>query len=518
VIQPRPAPVTLVPPHGGTLVDRFVTGDGAAALIARPARLPRLPLDARTAADLELIATGAASPLTGFVTQRDYAAILADSRLASGTVWPVPFTLAVDDDTRGRLSVGGEAALHDERGRLLGTIAIADLYARDPRDEWSAPGSLVGGDVDVLPLPADRPLARYRLTPRALRDAIAARGWKQVAGFATDAPIDRADEHRTKLALEISDGLVIHAHAGEPGRFDGYQGLLARSYPHARTILAAFPGAPRAAGPRELLLDAILRKNYGITRLIVSPDDAEVFDRFPQRDLGVAPLRLERPFHCRACDGFVSSRSCPHGPAARGAAPVTHDRGFILWFTGLSGAGKSTLAGAVARQLGALRRLEVLDGDEVRTHLSKGLGFSKEDRDVNIQRIAFVARTLAQHGVGVVTAAISPYADTRAQVRALAEARGIAFVEVYVNAKLESLVARDVKGLYKKALAGEVTHFTGVSDPYEPPTAPDVEVATDVESIDESVAKIVAALRARGLVPSAPGAGAAIHALAAKEP
>jgi adenylylsulfate kinase len=189
-------------------------------------------------------------------------------------------------------------------------------------------------------------------------------------------------------------------------------------------------------------------------------------------------------------------------------------RGFIVWFTGLSGAGKSTLAQALAKRIGGERRLEILDGDEVRTHLSKGLGFSREDRDTNIHRIGYVARTLARHGVGVVTAAISPYADTRAEVRRLAEENGVAVVEVFASAKLEALVARDVKGLYKKALAGEVAHFTGVSDPYEAPASPDVEVRTDIETVEESLEKIVAALRARGLLKAAAPNGHAAGARA----
>ena len=175
-------------------------------------------------------------------------------------------------------------------------------------------------------------------------------------------------------------------------------------------------------------------------------------------------------------------------------------RGFIVWFTGLSGAGKSTLAAGLAARLGAERPIEVLDGDEVRTHLSRGLGYSREDRDINVHRIAFVARLLARHGVGVVTAAISPYAATRREVRALAEREGIAFLEVFARAELATLVLRDVKGLYKKALAGEVPHFTGVSDPYEPPQEPDVTVRSDLETVDESLDRIVDALAARGLV------------------
>lgn len=177
-------------------------------------------------------------------------------------------------------------------------------------------------------------------------------------------------------------------------------------------------------------------------------------------------------------------------------------RGFIVWFTGLSGAGKSTLATAVATAL-APRPIEILDGDEVRTHLSKGLTFSREDRDTNVHLIAFVARLLASHGVGVITAAISPYRATRDEVRQLADDKGIAFVEVYASASLESLCERDVKGLYAKALAGELPHFTGISDPYEAPLAPDVIAYTDREPVATSVARIVDALRVRGLVTTA---------------
>jgi adenylylsulfate kinase len=174
--------------------------------------------------------------------------------------------------------------------------------------------------------------------------------------------------------------------------------------------------------------------------------------------------------------------------------------GVILWFTGLSGGGKSTLANAVGARLKGSVDVEILDGDEVRTHLSKGLGFTREDRDINVRRIGFVARLLARHGVFVITAAISPYAATRNEMRELAGAEGIPFVEVFVHAELDSLVKRDVKGLYKRALAGEIPHFTGVSDPYEPPTHPDVMVRTDLEPIDVSMATILQALLKRGIL------------------
>jgi len=175
--------------------------------------------------------------------------------------------------------------------------------------------------------------------------------------------------------------------------------------------------------------------------------------------------------------------------------------GFVIWLTGLSGAGKSTLAGRLEKELGAYgRSVEILDGDEVRTNLSAGLGFSKADRDTNIRRIGYVARLLARNGAGVITAAISPYREVRDEIAAQTPN----FVEVFVSCSLDELVKRDVKGLYKKALAGEIEHFTGVSDPYEEPLHPAVRVESDRESVEESVAKIMAELGRRGIIASAP--------------
>lgn len=172
--------------------------------------------------------------------------------------------------------------------------------------------------------------------------------------------------------------------------------------------------------------------------------------------------------------------------------------GFVLWLTGLSGAGKSTIAGLVAREL-ARRGVphELLDGDEVRQHLTKGLGFSRDDRDTNVLRVAWVAGLLARHGVGVVSAVISPYADTRRRAREMAPN----FIEVFVDAPVEECARRDVKGLYAKAMAGQIDNFTGVSDPYEPPTDPDVHLRTDRQDPDESVAAVLRHLADRGLLP-----------------
>ena len=181
---------------------------------------------------------------------------------------------------------------------------------------------------------------------------------------------------------------------------------------------------------------------------------------------------------------------------------MADDTGFCLWFTGYSGAGKSTIANVVADELrNRGRRVELLDGDEVREHLSAGLTFSKTDRDINIRRIGWVAKVLARNGVAAITAAISPYRETRDEVRRLAAAEGIPFVEVHADASIDALVLRDVKGLYAKAITGEIAHFTGISDPYEPPHDPEIVAHTDRETVAASLGRIQSVLDARGLLP-----------------
>jgi adenylyl-sulfate kinase len=191
---------------------------------------------------------------------------------------------------------------------------------------------------------------------------------------------------------------------------------------------------------------------------------------------------------------FMSPLSIPV-PSERSFQSHRQPQGFTLWLTGLSGAGKSTIAHAVAAALRARQhKIEVLDGDEIREHLSKGLGFSREDRDTNVRRIAYVATLLARNGVGVITAAISPYRSVRDELRQSVPG----FLEVYVHASLTTCAARDVKGLYKKAFAGEIPHFTGVSDPYEPPLSPDLVIDTEHETVEQSVARVLALLGDQG--------------------
>ncbi|MEX0763196.1 MAG: adenylyl-sulfate kinase [Dehalococcoidia bacterium] len=184
-------------------------------------------------------------------------------------------------------------------------------------------------------------------------------------------------------------------------------------------------------------------------------------------------------------------------PSVETAARVGPSKGFVVWLTGLSGAGKSTLARSIEEPLlQAGMRVEVLDGDQVRQNLSRGLGFSREDRDINIRRIGYVARLLARNDVAVIVAAISPYREVRDEIRASVKD----FVEVYVKCSVEELIRRDTKGLYEKALRGEIKNFTGVSDPYEPPIDPEVTVDTELESLDAGAARVITVLKQQGLL------------------
>ncbi len=352
----------LVPPHGGTLVDRFVDEAEASRLRQEAATLPRIQLSGKQACDLEMIANGAFSPLTGFVKQADFQRICREMRLAGtstssaaeGTIWPIPIALAVDEATREQLQPGGRAALVHRDGTLLGVIDVEEVYPHDKELEVPSvyrttdtghPGVqavreegdwLVGGPVHVLTVvPEHEPGEQFtedRLRPAETREAFRGRGWRKVAAFQTRNPIHRAHEYLTKCAQELTDGLLIHPLVGEtkPGdipaevRMDCYRVLIDKYYVADRTLLSVMPAAMRYAGPREALLHALIRKNYGVSHFIVGRDHAGVgdyygtyeaqaiFDEVPAGELEIEPLRFEHAAWCNACESMVSGKTCPH--------------------------------------------------------------------------------------------------------------------------------------------------------------------------------------------------------------
>ncbi len=344
---------SLIAPHGGTLVNRIVDAARAKELTSSAASLPKVTLSAKQACDLEMIAIGAFSPLTGFVGEADYKSICTRMRLADGTVWPIPITLAVNDDVKATLKQGGQAALHHADGTLLAVMDVQEIYAHEKSleipnvfrtDDSAHPGVkavqdegnwLVGGPIHVLTVtPAREPgeqFTEFRLPPAETRKAFAARGWKTIAAFQTRNPIHRAHEYLCKCAQEICDGLLIHPLVGEtkPGdipadvRMNCYQVLIQNYFVPERTMLTVMPAAMRYAGPREAILHALVRKNYGCSHFIVGRDHAgvgnyygtydaqQIFDEFAADDIGIVPLKFEHAAYSRRAQGMVSAKTFP---------------------------------------------------------------------------------------------------------------------------------------------------------------------------------------------------------------
>lgn len=339
----------LIPPHGGTLIDRVLHGSARDEAIARASQSPRLILNEVGLADLELIATGVFSPLTGFLGRADYERVVREARLANGTLWPIPITLAVSEAEASQLRDGEPVALHSADGTLVGLLELHERYTADLEREATEvyrttdaahPGVarlyaqgpvLLGGEIWLLDAPTS-PFQSLHFTPVASRRAFAALGWRTVVGFQTRNPIHRAHEYIQKSALELVDGLFLHPLVGATKdddlpaevRVRSYEVLLRGYYPATRTLLAVFPAAMRYAGPREALLHAIARQNYGCTHFIVGRDHAgvgnyygtydaqRIFDNLRPSDLAIIPLRFEHTFYCKTCSGIASSRTCPH--------------------------------------------------------------------------------------------------------------------------------------------------------------------------------------------------------------
>ncbi|MCS7087591.1 MAG: bifunctional sulfate adenylyltransferase/adenylylsulfate kinase [Thermoflexales bacterium] len=418
----------------------------------------------------------------------------------------------------------------------------------------------VSGELRVISLPKAYDFTDLRRTPAQTRAALERMGRPNVVAFQTRNPLHRVHEELTKRAAHrVGGSLLIHPVVGltKPGDVDHfsrvriYKALVERYYDASSTLLSLLPLAMRMAGPREAVWHAIIRRNYGANHFIVGRDHAgpgkdslgrpfyepyaaqELVARFAD-EIGVRMIPFQELVYLPDADEYVEADRVPNGARvasisgtqvreeylAKGKPlpawftrpetaqilaevyPPRHRQGFCVWFTGLSGAGKSTIAEILAvKLLERGRQSTVLDGDVVRTHLSKGLGFSREDRDTNILRIGFVAGEIVRHNGVCICAAISPYRATRDAVRRMIEEiNEDAFIEVFVDAPLEVCEQRDVKGLYAKARRGELKGFTGVDDPYEPPIAPEVHLDTVRQSPEECAEAVLACLRARGFL------------------
>lgn len=427
-------------------------------------------------------------------------------------------------------------------------------------------GVNISGRLQVLKLPRHHDFRELRLTPAETRERLESLGYSNVVAFQTRNPLHRVHEELTKRAAVTIDGvLLLHPVVGltKPGDVDHYtrvrtyKALIEGHYDNDRVLLSLLPLAMRLAGPHEALWHALIRRNHGANHLIIGRDHAspgidstgkpfygpydaqELVEEF-RDELGVKVVPFSELVYLPEEERYEEVSKVPAGVVTasisgtqvreeylnRGKTlpgwftrpevaeilaetyPSRHKHGVCVWFTGLSGSGKSTTAEVVTTLLMEQgRQVTVLDGDVVRAHLSKGLGFSREDKDTNIRRIGYVASEIVAHGGVAMCAAISPYSATRDDVRnTVGKDR---FIEVYVNTPLSVCEQRDIKGMYAKARRGEIKEFTGIDDPYEPPESPEIELDTVEHTVEENARRILDLLAVKGFVRQSSAGGAA---------
>jgi sulfate adenylyltransferase/3'-phosphoadenosine 5'-phosphosulfate synthase len=346
---PASGPKKLIAPHGGELVSRFVRDAERPALAEHAKSLPAVELDERAASDVEMIAVGAFSPLTGFMNQKDYLRVVRDMRLERGLPWSVPVTLATSEERAKTLSLGSQVALRTGDGRIVAVLELHDKFTPDKgleaqrvygTTETKHPGVAalmnagpvyLGGDVHVLERPTTTAFPAHHRDPAQTRAVFAERGWSRIVGFQTRNPIHRAHEFITKCALEICDGLLIHPLVGATKgddipadvRMRCYEALVERYYVKERVLLSIYPAAMRYAGPRESIFHAIARKNYGCSHFIVGRDHAgvgsyygtydaqHIFDAFAPGELGIQPLCFENAFYSRTVGSMATAKTAP---------------------------------------------------------------------------------------------------------------------------------------------------------------------------------------------------------------
>ena len=563
-------------PYGGTLVDLVVSADRAAEMRASAKDHASITLDERAICDLELLAVGGFSPLKTFMGKADYDRVVREQRLADGSLWPLPIVLPVKPGDG--VEAGKTVALRDIYGNLLAFLHVEEIYEADKQAEAQhvfgtldkkhpsvayldrIPNHYASGRLEVVRTPPHYDFVELRRTPRELREHFESLGWSKIVAFQTRNPLHRAHEELTKRAAEqIGGGLLIHPVVGvtKPGDVDHYtrvrcyRALVDNYYEKGSVVLSLLPLAMRMAGPREVLLHAIIRRNYGCTHFIVGRDHAgpgndstgkpfygpyaaqEAMAKHKD-EIGMEMVDFKMMVFLPDENRYAPVDEVPEGTKtanisgtqvrddylAKGLQlpewfsrpavaeilnetnPPLFRQGLTIWFTGLSGSGKSTVAHALVERLAEYgRNCSFLDGDEIRTHLSKGLGFSKEDRDTNIRRVGYVAGLVAQHGGTTLCSVISPYKAIRDEARKMSKGN---FVEVYCSTPIEVCEQRDVKGMYAKARAavaeGKPMGFTGVDDPYEAPENPEVDIDTGKLDVDQSVDKIIEKLLELGYI------------------
>jgi len=565
--------ISLIEPYGGELVDLMVALDALEEMRLYAAQLPSIQLSERAMCDLELLATGAFSPLDRFMTRQDYQSVLDNMRLENGYVFPIPITLPVPPEEP--IFMGRDYALRDTRNEVLAIMTVEEIYeweqteaaekafgSRDLRHplvaemyRWGKRN--ISGPLKVLQLPRRYDFQNLRMTPAETRVRLETFGHQNVVAFQTRNPLHRVHEELTKRASSGVDGvLLLHPVVGmtKPGDVDHYtrvrtyKALADNYYDPDRILLSLLPLAMRMAGPREALWHAIIRRNYGANHLIVGRDhagpgndsegnpfygpyDAQELVEKHSEEIGVKVIPFQMLVYLPEKEMYeevdkvgkndttasISGTQVREEYLRRGkslpawftrpevasilaeAYPPMHRQGACIWLTGLPGAGKSSNAEAITNMLLERgRQVTLLDGDVVRNTLSRGLSFSKEDRETNIMRIGYVASEIVRHGGVVVCAAVSPYRATRNEIRNIVGQDH--FVEVFVDAPLEVCKQRDPKGLYSRVRRGELTGVSGIDLPYEAPRHSEIVLDTVKSSVEENARCVIDFLSARGFL------------------
>jgi sulfate adenylyltransferase len=556
---------SLIAPYGGRLVNLMVPDESFDELKAYASQLESMQISPRSVCDLELMATGAFSPLDRFMGKEDYQRTLDEMRLADGHISPIPITLPVRESPS--LQLDQDIALRNSEYELMGIMTIEEIYEWDrtevadkifgTRDlhhplvaEMQGWGTFnISGRMQILHLPRHFDFQDLRLTPAQARAKLADMERGNVVSYVPPNSLNHVDDLLIDQIIKDADGtLLLHPATGliklgdvdHYTRIHLYKALVERYSKPDQILLALLPLVTRMAGLREALWQALISRNYGANHMIISLNHAtlditsdsitnhkhydaqELMEKYSQ-ELGVKMMPQPKRYqHVSSLSGGLSSvtisntrigaeypsnghtlsgQHLPHEiiEILSETYMPRHRQGVCIWFTGLSGSGKSTTAEMLTwLLLDHGRRVTVLDGDVVRTHLSKGLGFSKEDRDTNVRRIGFVASELVRLGGVVICAVVSPYRAARNQVRnMMAEDQ---FVEVFVNTPLEVCEARDVKGLYAKARRGELKGLTGIDDPYEAPDYPEIKLDTVNYNVQDNANFIIDHLVEKGFI------------------
>jgi len=546
----------LIRPYGGELKNLLLNDIDAENLKTESESFDSITLTQRQQCDLEMLLTGALSPLTGFMSEKEYTSVLETTRLMDGTLWPMPYYLDIDEAQATKLEIGSRLGLRDTEGFMPAVLTIESIWRPDKDREAELiygttdhqhPGVAylydnvktvyVGGSVQGIQLPFHYDFETLRDSPEELRQYFDKLGWRNIVAFHTSKPMHKVHQEMTMRAAKEADAhILLHPVVGmsKPGdihyyaRVHCYQAMK-RHYPKSLVALSLLPMAVRMAGPREALMNAIIRQNYGCTHYIVGTehaappnvrDDAPRFyprgasqqyvEKFAD-EIDIKLIQIEelcydaqrRRFAEKTdliCDGDTNQsfsnkdilKAIALGEEVpswvtypevlsemRKVCPPRKEQGLTLFFTGLSGSGKSTLAKIIYAKFieEGKRPVTLLDGDVVRYNLSSELGFSKKDRYINVNRIGYVASEITKNRGVAICAPIAPYADMRSSVRDVIEQYG-GFVEIHVATSLEECEKRDRKGLYAKARKGIIPEFTGISDPYEIPENPELRIDT----------------------------------------